>query len=136
MEPVFEHDDKVTFKVAKDFFSIKRLVPLWDFQHKSRVTGDSKWTDGVVVEVGDIYVTVEYCSHNDQTETWEWPLCGHSDYSPDQWERDGYLRHANSQVSVTPKSNECTCDIGVLMSSGCHCGAFHQEQKKKEKCRG
>lgn len=86
--PDFRVGDKVLFEADKDCY------PRWSYDIQvGRPTGISR--RGTVEEIDynlHELTTRSRFGEAPATLTWVWPLPGHEDYDPKQWERPGYLR--------------------------------------------
>jgi hypothetical protein len=85
-DPVFKDGDEVEYELraAQDF-------PRWDFQEDRG--GSGVWETGKVTNfnIRNNEVTIIMPNGN----WWCWPLKGNGRYSPDQWDKPGYLRLKN-----------------------------------------
>jgi len=109
-DPVFNIDDEVEFEVGIEGY------PRWDRNAEN-------WYSEYVIErfkVSAVYDDRFYTIINRKdklTLFWFWPLKGHIDYGPDQWERPGFIRKVvSSKLEV---NTNCVCSIMDLMISGC-----------------
>lgn len=115
----FKEGDQVEFELARD-----KLNPRWDFPHDSGWSG--VWQRATVHHVSRHAVLVTWFSRGQQ-RFWGWPAPGHPEYSEDQWDRPGFLRHSTAQQTPAraeqkPAPHPCECDRHVLWTSGCQCG--------------
>jgi len=66
------------------------VIPRWDYQ--SDDGGSGKMWKGIVSFVDNISISVEYIDIEGDKRMWCWPNTDDARYSPDQWEKPGYLR--------------------------------------------
>jgi hypothetical protein len=92
--PEFHIGDRVECEQRLDGF------PRWNSDedvgtHEHINTGS--YIQGTVISIDNVLhtMTVDYVACSD---VWTWPLEGHSRYSPDQWNRPGYLRHVAAPI--------------------------------------
>jgi hypothetical protein len=91
--PVFRVGDIVKFEATSSGY------PLWDLESFVALEHTGIWREGVVVS--DSHYAHALCTRiqltNGKTMLWHWPLPGSSRYSPSQWDREGYVRHADER---------------------------------------
>lgn len=91
--PLFRAGDIVKFEATS------RGYPLWDLDLFTAPKHTGIWREGVVVS--DSHYAHALCTRiqltNGETMLWHWPLPGSSRYSPEQWSREGYVRHADER---------------------------------------
>jgi len=83
---IFDIDDLVEFEMTREGHE-----PRWD--HNTDRGGIGIFEQGRVVTLTPERITV---SMNRGGGSWSFPTTGGRDYSPDQWQRPGFLRHSNS----------------------------------------
>jgi hypothetical protein len=121
MEPTFKVGDRVTFKSAPEVFPDGDEYPIWSFDRQTddMDLSQATWHTGTVIDICNNTVNVE----DDVTGLgWFWPLKGNLHYSPDQWQRDGYLALASTH-----------CELYALLRQGCTCGVMAAERAAKPK---
>lgn len=74
--------------------------------------GTGIWEDGEVVTVQEDKITVMA-----ETNVSVWPLRGHPEYDPKQWERPGYLQLMSRG---RPKGAKCVCGCEAVYGPGCN----------------
>jgi len=94
--PIFRAGDIVKFEATS------RGYPLWDLDLFTTPEHTGIWREGIVV--ADSHYAHALCTRiqlvNGETMFWHWPLPGSSLYSPDQWDRKGYVRHADERKNL------------------------------------
>jgi len=130
MKPTFKVGDKVKF-LAATAEGRSYCKPIWNFSTKTFGLQDDDtrvWCYGKIIDINLSLISVEYGDRND---TWDWPNEAHPEYDKHQWEREGYLQHADATTAMKSSKVICTCEITKLFNFGCQCGAFHKEQELK-----
>lgn len=93
--PLFRAGDIVKFEATS------RGYPVWDLDLFTMPKHTGIWREGVVVSDSHRIRAHALCTRiqltNGETMLWHWPLPGSSRYSPDQWDREGYVRHADER---------------------------------------
>jgi hypothetical protein len=94
--PIFRAGDIVKFEATSQGY------PLWYMDDFITNEHTGTWREGVVIN--DSYYTHALCTRiqltNGETLFWRWPLPGSQFYSSDQWDREGYVRHADERKNL------------------------------------
>lgn len=89
--PTFVVWDEVEFAVSATD------LPVWNFASNEREP--HRTIRGAVhsIDTKRNILTTRHDKAGGRLQEWHWPLPGHYQYSPEQWSRPGYLRHAQKE---------------------------------------
>jgi hypothetical protein len=120
--PMFKVGDEVEFELS----SANKDTPRWNWTDDKG--GSGKWAVSKVLKVTkDVIAVVRGGSGY-----WLWPSVDDPSYHPDQWKREGWLRHKvvlkQEQLTLALKRNDFSLTrakwLGKVNDKGCECGVW------------